>query len=241
MLQSQRVTIPETGTGLGITSRATWLPCFIVIVALMFSGCRTTAELVAERPGKQSGAGATDAISRNASTGAAVTVARLQSPGGGPLQDSSARSQPGLPPLPDPGLPATASAVTQPAFDEPPADGTVATPPSDPATVVPPQAGAVLDRNSPELRGLSSIARNRLRNRQAAGGVSSSGGGVSGGAAATGATGSANPRPSGMSSILRNRVRGEAGAEGPQFDFPDIRADPADIYHDRFGLVDEEH
>ena len=44
-----------------------------------------------------------------------------------------------------------------------------------------------------------------------------------------------------MSSILRNRLQGEGGAaEEPQFNYPDLHADPATIYRDRFGL-EEEH
>jgi hypothetical protein len=43
-----------------------------------------------------------------------------------------------------------------------------------------------------------------------------------------------------MSSILRNRVRGEIGAEEPQFDFPDLRAEPADRYRDLYALVEPE-
>ena len=44
-----------------------------------------------------------------------------------------------------------------------------------------------------------------------------------------------------MSSILRNRLQAESGAgQEAEFYYPDIHADPAKIYHDRFG-VDEEH
>ena len=47
--------------------------------------------------------------------------------------------------------------------------------------------------------------------------------------------------PEGGSSILRNRIRESlAMGEAAQFNFPDIHADPAKLYHDRFG-IEEEH
>ena len=43
------------------------------------------------------------------------------------------------------------------------------------------------------------------------------------------------------SSILRNRLRGTVEEAGqPEFTYPDIHADPAKLYHDRFG-VEEDH
>jgi hypothetical protein len=46
---------------------------------------------------------------------------------------------------------------------------------------------------------------------------------------------------SGMNPIARNRLLREVGpGEAPQFNYPDIHADPAKIYHDRFG-IDEQH
>jgi hypothetical protein len=70
--------------------------------------------------------------------------------------------------------------------------------------------------------------------------LSSAGGMLS--AAASGRPASAtSPTMSGLSSIARNRFQGEvAPGEEPQFNYPDIHADPAKIYHDRFG-IDEEH
>jgi Putative MetA-pathway of phenol degradation len=51
----------------------------------------------------------------------------------------------------------------------------------------------------------------------------------------------ANPQINGLSSIARNRVQRElAPGTEPEFNYPDIHADPAKIYHDRFG-IDEEH
>ena len=44
-----------------------------------------------------------------------------------------------------------------------------------------------------------------------------------------------------MSPGLRNRLEDTVGpGEAPRFNYPDIHADPAKIYHDRFG-IDEEH
>ncbi len=42
-----------------------------------------------------------------------------------------------------------------------------------------------------------------------------------------------------MSSILRNRLERTAGDGEPVYTYPDIHADPAQIYHDRFGLSEE--
>ena len=51
----------------------------------------------------------------------------------------------------------------------------------------------------------------------------------------------AGPPISGLSSIARNRLQREiAPGEEPRFNYPDVHADPAKIYHDRFG-IDEEH
>ncbi len=242
MHQTQRVTIPETETVTGITWWPTWLTHVVVLAALALSGCRTTAEFVGEGPNghfEGSGAGTTTAGTGNPPVRDTVKVVRLQSPAGGPSQEPAAPVQPGLPPLPDPGLPSTALDANEPALAQPPPDDPATNPPGAAATVIRPQSGAVVDPNSAALQGLSSIARNRLRNRQAAAPLSNSGVAPWGAPAGGTATGSVNTRTSGMSSILRNRVQGEAGAEGPQFDFPDLRAEPADIYRDRFGLVEE--
>ena len=46
---------------------------------------------------------------------------------------------------------------------------------------------------------------------------------------------------SGLNPIARNRLGREVGpGEEPQFNYPDVHADPARIYHERFG-VEEEH
>jgi hypothetical protein len=51
----------------------------------------------------------------------------------------------------------------------------------------------------------------------------------------------ANTQLSGLNPIARNRLEREvAPGEEPQFNYPDIHADPAKLYHDRFG-IDEKH
>ena len=56
------------------------------------------------------------------------------------------------------------------------------------------------------------------------------------------AGGPGNEGIGGVSSILRNRLEREVGPGGePQFNYPAIHEDPAQIYHDRFGLEEEEH
>ncbi len=73
---------------------------------------------------------------------------------------------------------------------------------------------------------LSSIARNRYENR----GVPRPPG-----ATANGRGGS------NLSPRLRDRYADSVGpGDSPQFNYPDIHADPAKIYHDRFG-IDEDH
>ena len=89
-----------------------------------------------------------------------------------------------------------------------------------------PAVRTVDNGDSSAARGLSSIARNRRANR-----------------------GVPNPTPSGAGDIglgdmgprLRNLLEDSvAPGEEPEFNYPDIHADPAKIYHDRFG-IDEEH
>ena len=229
----------------GLRSRSMWVPILAILAALFVSGCRTTPEYSADHPfapSKATTAGATIAVpTKTPLSRDAVTVARLQSPAAEPAQEPAAPVQTGLPPLPDPSLPATASVGAQPPASPPPADDTAAGRPDPAASVLAPAAGAVVDRNWPAPRGASSIARNRLANRRGIAPVSNPDGSLDGSPSRATSSGPANPRTGGMSSILRNRVQGEAGGEGPQFDFPDIRADPPNIYRDRFGLVDEEH
>ena len=51
----------------------------------------------------------------------------------------------------------------------------------------------------------------------------------------------AGATPGSGSSILQNRLRGTTEVAGaPEFNYPDIKADPAKLYHDRFG-VEEDH
>jgi hypothetical protein len=87
--------------------------------------------------------------------------------------------------------------------------------------------------------GLSSIARNRLANRVPVPPEAS--GTAPAAIAPRTAAGSRAEPPAGLSSIQRNRLRDTVGAnETPEFTYPDIHADPAKLYHDRFGL-EEEH
>jgi hypothetical protein len=168
MPKPQRVTIPEIGVGSGPPSWSTWLWHAVVLTALTLSGCTTTAKNAGDGPSgpsERSSAGATIAAPGNSSIGETVKVTRLQSPAPGPAQ---ILATPDLPPLPDPIVPSIASEMAQPSLSQPPADDMANTPSSAAATVIPPPAGGVLDRNSPALQGRSSIARNRLRNRQAA-------------------------------------------------------------------------
>ncbi len=246
MPKPQRVTIAENLVSSGKPWRQTWLGTAVVMVALTLSGCRTTSEYTGEHLGghfERTGASAMTAAASDGSIGDGITVARLQSPAAGPSTETAMpRQPPGLPPLPDPGLPSTASEPDQLPLALPPADGTAAiTAPSAGAVLVPAADGAAA-RDSPAIQGLSSIARNRLRilaNPQRP--VSTPDGAIGGLPAGSTATGTSSPRQSGMSSILRNRVGAETAAgEVPQFDFPDLRANPADIYRDRFGLVEEE-
>ena len=67
--------------------------------------------------------------------------------------------------------------------------------------------------------------------------LSDSGGMLADAAAGRLTRGTVRPPAGGMSSILRNRLQAEGDV---QYNYPDIHADPAKIYHDRFG-IDEEH
>jgi hypothetical protein len=91
---------------------------------------------------------------------------------------------------------------------------------------------------TPDLRGLSSISRNRAANRYAVSPAQPGGSPAAAGPLTSGGTGS---QPATGSSILRNRLRGTVEAAGkPEFNYPDIHANPAKLYHDRFG-VEEDH
>ena len=70
---------------------------------------------------------------------------------------------------------------------------------------------------------------------------SSSGSTLAGAAAGRPPANQAGQQLSGLNPIARNRLQREvAPGEEPQFNYPDIHADPAKLYHDRFG-IDEKH
>jgi hypothetical protein len=140
-----------------------------------------------------------------------------------------------FPPLPGPSQPAL-TPETVPSSDSPPPTF-LGTPTTAPLTTRTPRQGATPDGST--FRGLSCIARNRPPDRVA---VSPSGSaGVP--AAATGrlTPGTAGSASDDESPILRNRLLGTVGAgEEPDFNYPEVHSDPAQRYHDRFG-IDEEH
>jgi hypothetical protein len=153
-----------------------------------------------------------------------------------PAPSPGAVNQAGLPPLPSPIIP------TGPATDDSAASGSpdpLAPMPSPaPAVVAPSWVDAAGDASP--FQGLSSIARNRLADRLPAASPL-----YPGGAPATAAgplaPGTPGPPSGSMSAILRNRLRDSVGpGEEPEFEYPDIHADPAKTYHDPFG-VEEEH
>jgi Putative MetA-pathway of phenol degradation len=237
MPKPQRVTVPEmepvSGVRLGRsrcnrafvdwdrrgrwreeTSLSRWFSLALVLAALTVSGCMTTGEYAREDRGglpQRSGAGVMTAIPPHASMSEPVYVARLQSPAA-EIATQEPLPQPPLPdtalPLMDPNAPAATFA---------PASVDTATNPPQDAAAFPPADGPAAYGNSPSLRGLSSISRNRRANRMPSAALLGSGD---------------------MSSILRERIQGEGGE--PEYNYPDIHADPAKIYHDRFG-IDEEH
>ena len=98
-----------------------------------------------------------------------------------------------------------------------------------PSPVLQPAAPVQTDRQWPW--GISSITRNRLANR------------VTGGSASgLFAPGSPGARITGFSSILRNRLTREfAAGEEVEYAYPNIHADPAQIYRDRYGVTSEEN
>jgi len=154
-------------------------------------------------------------IPTNASTSEPALFARLQSPAAELSEEITTQEPLPQPPLPDTVLPLTDFSTPAATFAPPSVDTTIG-PPGAP-TAFPPAAGPAAYGNAPSLRGLSSISRNRRANRMPLAPISDSGD---------------------MSSILRNRILGEGGE--PEYNYPDINADPAKIYHDRFG-IDEEH
>jgi hypothetical protein len=84
------------------------------------------------------------------------------------------------------------------------------------------------------LWSLSSIARNRLANRGRLAPLVDSGSMQADDDAVRLTPAPVRPSAGGVSSILRNRLQ----AEGyQQYNYPDLHADPAKIYHDRQGSM----
>ncbi len=224
-------------------SFAKWFRWSLAVAALAVSGCMTTAEYATEQGGgtaQCSGAGAATSVSRRVSLSAPVAIARLQSPSPERAEEGATQAPPSIPPLPDPSLPGPASDPAQAPVAAPPVDSTTDQPPAG-AMTLPSGSGAAVVPDSAGLSGLSSIARNRRANRVFFPARSDSGGAPAGAAGGPLTVGRASPGTGGMSSILRNRLLGEVGAgEQPEFNYPDIHADPANIYSNRFG-IDEEH
>ena len=206
------------------TSLSGWFSPVLVVAAVTASGCMTTAEYARTAP-------------RDVPTSEAVGVARLQSPAPAAAGPSAMPTRAMSPPLPDPRLPATAAdaaavSVDPSAVDDMATSSLPVAEPPIPAAVAP--AG---DGGSFGLWGLSSIARNRLANQVRATPLSDSGGMLADAADGRLTRAPVRSPAGGMSSILRNRLQAEGDV---QYDYPDIHADPAKIYHDRFG-IDEEH
>jgi hypothetical protein len=196
------------------TARARSFSLGLVVAALTAPGCMTTAQYPAA--GRSSlpqwpGAGAMTGTAADGLLGGSARSIRLQGPAAALSEEIPTQE-----PLPQPSLRDTALPLTDfnsPAATFAPQSIDTATNPRPVATAFPPAP----DFSAPVPRGVSSFAGNRRANR----------------------AGSAAPSGAGdMSSILRNRVQREGGE--PDYTYPDIHADPAKIYHDRFG-IDQEH
>src|SRR5262249_40738741 len=149
---------------------------------------------------------------------------------------AAAVSDAALPPLPSPMIP------IGPATDDSSGGGSSdpLAPMLSPAPAVAAPSWVDAAGDASRFQGLSSIARNRLSNRMPAASPLYPGGAPVD-AAGRLAPGTPGPPSGSMSAILRNRLRGTvAPGEEPEFNYPDIHAQPAKIYHDRFG-VDEDH
>ncbi len=167
-----------------------------------------------------------------------LTVVRGQNPtagnGGTPGQRGgdgpvTSVAQPSAP-MPNPAAlpPAIPELVPAPANFNPDRSG--------PGPIVEPTAPAQSEGWAPP--GLSSIARNRLANRAIGQPAAAVSGGPGGARPFSGSSGS---NMSGVSSILRNRLdRGATEGGQAQYEYPEIHAEPAQIYRDRFGVVNEE-
>jgi hypothetical protein len=214
------------------------LSLILVVAALAAAGCMTTAargqnRLANEFP--EIDAGASGARPQDAlPAGKPPEFARLQSPADERAGADASAVQLPQPALPDAGLPSTSSDATP--IPSAPLEVNQSTDPPPILSAFPPDDSPALTGDSPALRGLSSISRNRRINRMRAAALPDSSSMLDAAAAGRLPSG-ATSRTSGMSSILRNRIEAEGE---PAYNYPDIHADPAKIYHDRFG-IDEDH
>jgi hypothetical protein len=149
----------------------------------------------------------------------AGTIIRGQEPEADFAGDAQAARAPfaGSAPL---GAPAASASIVAPA--------PLLSPPNPPANPPTAEAGGPWQ---------SSIARNRAANRVISpADVASTAGLAANGGRPAGASGTSS---GGRSSIARNRLERE-GEAAPAYEYPDIHADPAELYHERFG-VEKEH
>jgi hypothetical protein len=193
------------------------------VAALTVSGCRTTAQYPTDRRRV-----ALKFFGSTTSDAETVSVARLQSPAD-VAESFASVAQRIQPQLPDPSLPLTSAGY---AASDNMSTNPLTNAPTAPSTT----PRAPLDRNSPALRGLSSIARNRMINRMTALPVATAGA-TTNATAGVSTSGPADRQLGGLSAILRNRIEGSVGAgEEAQFTYPDIHSDPAKNYRNRYGL-----
>ncbi len=190
----------------------------------------TSAVNLRDRPGGTTIPGETTSPHDIVATPDPARRVRLQSP----AADAAGLPMPRveLPPLPDPRQTAILPEAV-PSSATPPS-ALPSAPPAVPITAN--LAGPDTIPDGGAFQGLSSIARNRRANR-----VFPNLAGGSTGDAGTSTSGAGNSALRNASPIFRDRFRDLVG-EGvkPEFAYPDIHADPAKLYHDRFG-VDEEH
>jgi hypothetical protein len=195
-----------------------------VVVVLCLSGCATIG---GPRIGESIEPGTPTPLHVRAQDPAEASA---PSPSPGAVSDA------GLPPLPSPTIP------SGPATDDSATSGSPdpLAPMLSPAPPVVARSCVDAAGDDSRFHGLSSIARNRLSNRVPAASPTYPGG-IPAGAAGRLTPDTPGAAPGSMSAILRNRLRAsvEEGGE-PEFNYPDIHAQPAKIYHDRFG-VEEDH
>ncbi len=179
----------------GIKSSANWLSTVLILVSLAISGCVTAAKSTREGlfgASSSSRAASTTGVPLSGSMDQMVQVARLQSPTPEVARPIGLPAMVPLPPLPEPGLPATASDPDSVSVAAPPVDAATGPPPLAAMPVAPaaPPAGS---GGAFGYQSLSSIARNRLANRVPVAPLADSGGMLSDAAAGRLTRGSVRP------------------------------------------------